>query len=151
MRDRRMISMNHGHRTQVANCHLRRCTDPRTVGWNWMKLTRSVCTQQSLSLELRSEWVSERTKERSRARERMSGRCERSSERRSEWPSTLRVNFIVVLPTVALAELCEARAGLLKDHFWLVADRQTSGQINRGIELTDWWIERPMEIQYVNA
>ena len=29
----------------------------------------------------------------------MSERCERTSERRSEWPSTLRVGFIVILPT----------------------------------------------------
>ena len=28
----------------------------------------------------------------------MSERCERTSERRSEWPSTLRVDFIVILP-----------------------------------------------------
>ena len=27
-------------------------------------------------------------------------RCERTSEQRSEWPSTLRVDFIVILPTV---------------------------------------------------
>ena len=30
----------------------------------------------------------------------MSERCERTSERRSEWPSTLRVDFTVILPTV---------------------------------------------------
>ena len=30
----------------------------------------------------------------------MSERCERKSERRSEWPSTLRVDFIVILPAV---------------------------------------------------
>ena len=35
---------------------------------------------------------------------RMSERCERTSERTSEWPSTLRVHFIVILPTV---ERCE--------------------------------------------
>merc|ERR1711989_93795 len=29
----------------------------------------------------------------------MSERCERTSERRSEWPSTLVVDFIVILPT----------------------------------------------------
>ena len=31
---------------------------------------------------------------------RMSEWCERTSERRSEWPSTLRVDFIVIQPTV---------------------------------------------------
>ena len=30
----------------------------------------------------------------------MSERCERTSVRRSEWPSTLRVDFILILPTV---------------------------------------------------
>ena len=30
----------------------------------------------------------------------MSERCERTSERRSEWPSTLRVDFIIILPNV---------------------------------------------------
>ena len=30
----------------------------------------------------------------------MSEWCERMSERRSEWPSTLRVDFIVILPNV---------------------------------------------------
>ena len=30
----------------------------------------------------------------------MSERCERTSERRSEWPSTLRVDFIVILPMI---------------------------------------------------
>ena len=56
-----------------------------------------------------SEWASERTRERSRALERakqevrskrMSERCERTSERTGEWPSSLSIDFIVILPTV---------------------------------------------------
>ena len=34
----------------------------------------------------------------------MSERCERTSERRSEWPSTLRVDFMVNVPTVHCSE-----------------------------------------------
>ena len=34
----------------------------------------------------------------------MSSRCERTREWRSEWPSTLRVDFIVAQPTVRLAQ-----------------------------------------------
>ena len=33
---------------------------------------------------------------------RVNERCERTSDRRCEWPSTLRVDFIVILPTVHL-------------------------------------------------
>ena len=30
----------------------------------------------------------------------MSARCEQMSERRREWPNTLRIDFIVILPNV---------------------------------------------------
>ena len=35
----------------------------------------------------------------------MSERCERTTERMSEWPSTLRVDFIVILPIVGRDEI----------------------------------------------
>ena len=51
--------------------------------------------------ERANEWA-QRSAQANRAvrRERMSEQCERTSERGSEWPSTLRVDFIVILPTV---------------------------------------------------
>ena len=51
--------------------------------------------------ERASKWAqrSARAKRAVRSK-RMSERCERTSERRSEWPSALRVEFIVILPTV---------------------------------------------------
>ena len=56
--------------------------------WNEMRWNRRIhfIDKQPLSHELGSEWMSER--------------CERTSERTSEWPSTLRVDFIVILPNV---------------------------------------------------
>ena len=51
--------------------------------------------------ERANEWAhwSERAKRAVRSK-RMSKRYERTSERRSKWPSTLRVDFIVILPNV---------------------------------------------------
>ena len=82
-------------------------TDGCTVGWNCMKSMRSVYRQKPLSHELGSEWVSERASkwtQPSLQTKRMSERCERMSERRSEWLSTLRIDFIVILPTVEWVE-----------------------------------------------
>ena len=80
----------------------------RTVGWNSMKSKHSIDRQKSLSHELQSEWASEQNKWAQRSAQtkravrskRMSERCKWTSERRGEWPSTLRVDFIVILPTV---------------------------------------------------
>ena len=36
----------------------------------------------------------------------MSERCKQMSKRRSEWPSTLCVDFVVILPTVLCSEYC---------------------------------------------
>ena len=41
----------------------------------------------------------------------MSKRRERTSKRRREWPSTLRVDFIVILPTVGWWERLRRRVG----------------------------------------
>ena len=80
-----------------------------TVGRNCMKSTHSIHRHKSLSHELGSEWVSERANEwaqrsarteRAVRSKRMSERCERTSEQTSEWPSTLRIDFIVFQPTV---------------------------------------------------
>ena len=67
-----------------------------------MKSTRSINRQKLLSHELRSERLSERTNERSGAREQCgaSESVSGASERRREWPSTLRVDFIVTLPNM---------------------------------------------------
>ena len=91
-----------------------RITSRSTVGWNWMKSTHSIHRHKSLSYELRSEWVSDRANEwaqrsartkRAVRSKRMSERCKRMSERRCEWPRTLRIDFIVILPNVRPALL----------------------------------------------
>ena len=80
-----------------------------TVVSNCMKSTHSIHRNNSLSHELRSEWVSEQANEwaqwsarakRAVRSKRMSWRCEQSSEQRSKLSNTRRVDFLVTLPNV---------------------------------------------------
>ena len=80
-----------------------------TVGQNQVVLRhRIIHFPTSLGVSERAnEWASERMNDHSSARakravrsKRICERCERMSKRRSEWPSTQRVDFIVILPNV---------------------------------------------------
>ena len=56
----------------------------------------------------------------------MSERCERTSERRSEWPSTLRVDFMAILPNVECHENCSLYRATVEIKTPLVAFRVTT-------------------------
>ena len=84
---------------------LLRIRNHSAMGRNDLLSPHSSHRHESLCHKLRSEWVSERAQRSAGAKlavrsERMSERCERTSERNSEWPSTLCVDFICLLPNV---------------------------------------------------
>ena len=80
-------------------------SDHCSVGWNCINSKRSFHWQKPLSYERVSERAKEWAQQSAQAKravrsKRMSEQCEQTSKRRSEWPSTLCVNFVVILPTV---------------------------------------------------
>ena len=72
-----------------------------TVGWECMKATRSISRQYaSFSMGSgASERANECAQRSVQSRSKQSG-AQQMSERRRKWPSTLRVDFIVILPSV---------------------------------------------------
>ena len=83
--------------------------------------------------------AAERASEVSSAEQQMSEPCERTSKRRSEWPATLRVNFIVILPTM---QCSDAVKSLSEWAFTSVASTRASIQTSGRISARFWSYHR---------
>ena len=120
-------------------------------GFKWYEIDAFILRRQKpLSHELRSERVSERANEWAQRSTRanravrskwMSERCKRTSERRTEWPSTLRVDFIVILPTVH----CNEGEKQHQETRQLITT-WVSERASKSAEKSKWMIEREMWI-----